>query len=181
MELNKPGIKLGQYQCFPISPSWAAARQRAFSALIMSSILKGLAGALAPHSLARFWHGWPSLSPHWLDYQGWQLPSPVVLKWNFSKVPSQTVATDCCGGREPCFLGQRFCVSCLYLPAHPRKLCAWRDWFGWRHSVIHMWACTTFKTLLLSQSSWFFRLGLKQAADLCISRTGRMMCDVIPV
>lgn len=47
MELNNPGTKLGQYPCFPISSSQAAAGQRAFSALIMSSVLKGLARALA--------------------------------------------------------------------------------------------------------------------------------------
>lgn len=125
---------------------------------------------------------------------GWSL-SPIqlgrALIWlakpfsPLTRLPGLTAARSCCpqmdffkcffpncchwlSWREPCFLGQRFCVSCLYLPASPCKLCAWRDCFGWRHSTIHMWVCTTFRTLLLSQSSWFSRLGLKQAADLHI-------------
>lgn len=47
MELNNQGIELGQYPCFPISSSQVAVGQRVLSALIMSSVLKGLARALA--------------------------------------------------------------------------------------------------------------------------------------
>lgn len=95
MEPNNPVTKLGQYVCFPISSSQAAAGQRAFSTLIMSSVLKGLSRALANTA----WLGPDMASQAFLPTNlTTRVGSCLVLLSSngiFLKVPFQTIITDC--------------------------------------------------------------------------------------